>query len=431
MKAKSFFALVAAALTLAACAPKAPVVDPVFEVTGAAIKGNKIVAAAEGATAKFTVNSNLSWEAKSNAEWLSITPASAEGDKVNAKKVTVEVVVAANTATESRNTTIELNAPGYEPLTVTLAVEQEGLVPVLNVYEADMDPIANEEIVECDATEFILNIESNVAFTTTSSEAWADVTELQDPQNTSAFLSGSIKFEANEGEARSTVITITPAGGLQPVSFTLTQEAADQGPIGVLYEALFGYSGKYYYWSKGCYFQYDPKGTWNDGDSDFNAQLVDFASAWEDEQFKLNGYIIPCFWDDTEMVMNVGTYYSFASYTASAEDAENWSSSGVKEGDVLDVFLYAKEYYVPFDYVQYNDGTHGLAEQTAGMLQAVLATETSLIAYFPAKVSLTAFQEAAVAQNSPKFSVAKGSLKPVAFEKPISLNGRTIKHVVR
>lgn len=434
MKTKSFFSLIAAAFVAVACQPKGPEFTPSFEVNGASLKDGKIAVEAAGANAKLAVASNVSWAVDASEDWVVVTPAKADITDKALKTTEVTVAVSANEAYEPRQATLTLSATDVNLPSIVVTINQDAAVKpetIFQVLDSKLAEVTSLDVEGAAGSASVI-VNANVSWTAAADAAWCTI----EPAN--ATIAGyeetptavTISYEANDGEARSCNVTFTPAEG-EPVVVAINQDAADEGPIGVLYEALFGYSSKYYYWSKECYFQYDPQGTWNDGYVDFNAQLVDFASTWEDEQFKLNGYVIPCFWDDTEKVMNVGSYYSFASYTASAEDAENWSSSGVKEGDELDVFLYASDDYIPFDYVQYNDGTHGLVEQTAGMLQAVLATESSLIAYFPAKVSLTAFQEATVAKNSPKFSATKGSMKPVAFEKPISLNGRTVKHAVR
>lgn len=429
MKAKFYLSLLAAVLFAGSCSNDngdAPVVEPEVTMQGdLELKPTTLDVLNEGSQYTMQLTSNVSWTMATDAEWITVTPSSKEIKDAKADTTVVTITVAENKVTKPREAVVILSYGNKDiPYTFSQGAADQ---PVLTLFAEDGETELPAKVqVEADATELTIVAVGNVAWEATTTEEWVDLTAFQNP-SADKSLTSSIYFEANtEENAREAVIIVTPAAesGLEPISFTLQQKGNAKIDIfSVDYEALFGYSGKYYYWSKKTEFKEDE--LWNDGDTDFNAYLAGFASQW----FEGKAYTIPCFWDEAKETMRIGTYYTCGEYTATAEDAEQFAAQGVKEGDKLELMTYStnttsEEYLVDFKLVQFNDGTIGFNEVTAGELQIVVVFGNKLLAYMPARVALTAFQEIAASsrRNAPKANMNFGSTRPISFDKAIKLD---------
>jgi hypothetical protein len=158
------------------------------------------------AAGSYTVNitSNVSWTATSSETWCSITPASGDGNG------TLTIIVAANTAIETRTATVTVKAGA---LTKTVTVTQLGATPVLSVNTTEIN-------VPASATDSTIYITSNLAWTATSNETWCLITP------TSGNGSGTLTITVAENTAIETrTATITITAGTLTGNVTVTQDA--------------------------------------------------------------------------------------------------------------------------------------------------------------------------------------------------------------
>lgn len=165
---------------------------------------NQNVAAPAGTTS-FSVTSNNSWTAVSNATWCTVTP-SGTGTG------TLQANYTENTTTTTRVATITVSASGTSPINVT--VTQAGTTATLQVTPSNQNVTATAGTTTFDVT-------TNSAWTASSNATWCLVT-------TSG--SGTGQLQANYTEnlntaVRTATITVTVAG-LTPVTVTVTQAAA-------------------------------------------------------------------------------------------------------------------------------------------------------------------------------------------------------------
>jgi uncharacterized protein (TIGR02145 family) len=116
---KKTYSLLLAALALltmaASCGKDEPIVDPVDELS---ITPASINATPAGGTYILTVTGNMTWTATDDAEWLTLSPASGEGNG------TINVEVTGNTTVEARNATVTVAAGA---LTETVTIVQEAV----------------------------------------------------------------------------------------------------------------------------------------------------------------------------------------------------------------------------------------------------------------------------------------------------------------
>jgi Leucine-rich repeat (LRR) protein len=154
------------------------------------------------------VTANAEWTAQSNAEWLTVSPASGAGDG------TVTVTIERNTFTEGRTGTVTLRA-GL--LVKTLTVTQAS-APSL---EIDKTTISTGTGVDSHT----LAVTANTAWTAQSNVSWVTLSPASGTGNGTI----NVTAEANTStEGRTATITITI--GSLTITVTITQEGVPTSP---------------------------------------------------------------------------------------------------------------------------------------------------------------------------------------------------------
>ena len=163
---------------------------------------NQNVSSSSGTTS-FEVISNVAWTTTSDQPWCSVTP-SGTGNG------TITVAYQVNTGTTSRVATITITGPGVSDIVVT--VTQSVPPPSLIVT-----PL-NQNVASSSGTTSFMVI-SNVAWTSSSDQAWCSVTSSGTGNGTVTAA-----YQANGGTtSRVATITITGSGVSNQV-VTLTQD---------------------------------------------------------------------------------------------------------------------------------------------------------------------------------------------------------------
>jgi len=155
----------------------------------------------------FSVDSDLDWTSSDDASWLSVSPASGNGN------ATLTASYDANGTTSSRTATITVTGGG---ITRTVTVVQAGQTvdPFLTVSPANHDVTVNGGSVT-------FSIESNVTWSVTDNTDWLAKT----PKDGTGNGTLTANYEANNtANIRVATITITGAGITRTV--TVTQAAA-------------------------------------------------------------------------------------------------------------------------------------------------------------------------------------------------------------
>ena len=132
-------------------------------------------------TLTVTVESNIEWKAKSNADWITVSPASGQ-----AGKSTLTVKVEGNFSVEPRNAEIEIRNEQYDVLH-TIAVTQEKFSPKI-------EPDTKE--IQCDIVgkTLTVSVESNIEWTAESGADWITVSPASGQAGKSTL---TVKVEGN------------------------------------------------------------------------------------------------------------------------------------------------------------------------------------------------------------------------------------------
>lgn len=154
----------------------------------------------------FTVTSNTSWTAASNATWCTVSPPSGNGNGV------LTAVYEENTTIYQRVATITVTASGVPPVNVT--VTQAAAGPYLSV-------IPQNQNVAATAGSTSFNVSSNTSWTATSNQTWCTVT----PSGTGNGSLIATYTENTSTTQRIAEITVV-APGVTPVVVTVTQAGA-------------------------------------------------------------------------------------------------------------------------------------------------------------------------------------------------------------
>ena len=104
--------------------------DPII-ITSLTVDKTSFSAEATASNEQIAILSNKDWTAKTNATWLSISPSSGKADS----KLSVDISVSANPATEARSATITITAADKS---AEVKVEQKGkvIIPGLDIADA-------------------------------------------------------------------------------------------------------------------------------------------------------------------------------------------------------------------------------------------------------------------------------------------------------
>jgi len=154
-------------------------------------------------TTGFSVASNVAWTSSSDQAWCSVTP-SGTGNG------TITAAYQENPGTTVRTATITVMGPGVSNKVVT--VTQSGALPSLIVT-----PL-NQNVTSSSGTA-VFDVVSNIAWTSSSDQAWCSVTSSGTGNGTITAI-----YQANTGaSSRVATITITGSGASNQV-VTLTQD---------------------------------------------------------------------------------------------------------------------------------------------------------------------------------------------------------------
>lgn len=167
------------------------------------------IAAAKGSTATFAINANTNWTVSSNQTWLTVSPASGNGNG------TVTVTGAVNAATSERTALVAVSSAEGSSQTVT--VIQAAAPKTLTVTQTNLDVSA----IEGSTASF--TIVSNTSWVVTSDKNWLTVS----PASGSGNRAVTIKVEANPLlTTRSAIVTVS-ASGVDSKTVTITQAAGE------------------------------------------------------------------------------------------------------------------------------------------------------------------------------------------------------------
>ena len=163
--------------------------EPVIELDTESIKS-----IASGTTKNVTVESNISWEASCDADWVTITPAS--GKKGTA--TTVKVEVAENTKTVAREAVIKVSNAEYK-IEKQIAISQEAFSPVLSVSTESIS-------ASVEGTTKSVTVEGNISWEASCDADWVTITPAKGAKDTSTL---KIEVIANtKTVARDTVVKV-------------------------------------------------------------------------------------------------------------------------------------------------------------------------------------------------------------------------------
>lgn len=162
---------------------------------------NQNVSSSSGATG-FTVVSNIEWTSSSNQAWCLVTTSGNDNGTIRAE-------YQENTGNNARTATITVKGSGVKNQTVTLT--QAGTAPSLIVTPLNQNVTSSLGITS-------FNVASNVAWTSSSDQAWCSVTP-------SATGNGTIiaTYEAHTGTGPRTATITVMGSGVSNQVVTVTQ----------------------------------------------------------------------------------------------------------------------------------------------------------------------------------------------------------------
>lgn len=127
------------------------------------VSTESISAPAAGTTKSLTIQSNISWEASCDADWVTVTPTNGENGTS-----TLKVKVAEKTNTGARETVVMVSNSEYN-IEKQIAITQEGFIISIKTDISWID-----DIPACGAT-YSFNLESNGSWIASCSANWATV----------------------------------------------------------------------------------------------------------------------------------------------------------------------------------------------------------------------------------------------------------------
>jgi plastocyanin len=168
---------------------------------------NQNVTPAAGST-NFSITSNISWTASSNATWCTVTSSGTGNGTLTAN---YEV----NSQTSQRIATITISGPGVSDQVVT--VTQSGAAATLAVMPPSQAVTALSGMAE-------FSVASNSSWTATSDAAWCSVTSSG---SGNGLLTAT--YEENTSYSERTANITVSVSGLSPVIVTVVQDASTVG----------------------------------------------------------------------------------------------------------------------------------------------------------------------------------------------------------
>jgi hypothetical protein len=164
---------------------------------------------AAGSNALSTnLTSNISWTATSNQAWLTVDPASGNGN------ASLQMTASANTTFVSRTATVTVSAAGVPDQVITIV--QDAAVPAVAVSATTLSIAAPANSTKS------FDITANTTWTVTSSAAWLTANLASGSGNSAVVLTA----QANPvPTTRTATVTITGLN-VAPKTITVTQDAA-------------------------------------------------------------------------------------------------------------------------------------------------------------------------------------------------------------
>jgi hypothetical protein len=167
-----------------------------------ALPAQQTIASSNNASTSYTVfTSASSWNATTNASWLTI---STSGNTMDV------IALSGNTTTAPRTATITITASGFTPKTVTIT--QLANPPYINIYPSAVN------ISENNGSSASLTVFSNIAWNASTTASWLNVSG----NVTSGFITATANSANNTTAFRTAIITVTGAG-VANQSVTVTQ----------------------------------------------------------------------------------------------------------------------------------------------------------------------------------------------------------------
>ena len=187
------------------------------------VSPNSFDVGVEATTKTVTIESNISWTAKTSKSWIYVSKLSG-----SAGTTTLTIDIGANTSTSSRSGYVEFYNSEYN-VSKRVDINQIAFSPELSVSPNSFD-------VGVEATTKTVTIESNISWTAKTSKSWIYVSKLSGSAGTTMFTididantsissrSGYVEI-FNEEHNISKRVTITQSA----LSFNVTPESIDVG----------------------------------------------------------------------------------------------------------------------------------------------------------------------------------------------------------
>jgi hypothetical protein len=176
-----------------------------------AVSSNSVnIAAPAGSTASVAVTSNTAWTTASNQSWLTVSPTSGSNNGA------LTFTAAVNTASTTRQATVTVSGTGVNPVSITITQAAAATTNTLAVSSNSVNIAAPA------GSTASVTVTSNIAWTAASNQSWLTVSP------TSGSNNGTLTFTAAANTASTTrqaIVTVSGTG-VNPVSITVTQDAA-------------------------------------------------------------------------------------------------------------------------------------------------------------------------------------------------------------
>ena len=199
---KLLAAAILIALSFSSCKKDEPAVSHFLKADK-----SEIILTADGSSDVFNIESNVDWEIDNSASWLTVSPASGNG---NAK-----ISVSAGKATEDRSATIQINATKVNLTPVKVTVKQSAPVgksikvsPETLDFKADGSETKTVK-VECDGAWTTSNYPENVTVTPANGSGNTDVSISLKKNPSSSKIECSVTFGSGSAIAK---VNITQQG---------------------------------------------------------------------------------------------------------------------------------------------------------------------------------------------------------------------------
>jgi|GEM_PF-1956626 len=165
------------------------------------------VALANGSTASFNVNSNISWSVVSSQSWLSVSPENGSGNG------TVTVTAEANPTASARTAIVTISGSGVTSQTVT--VTQLAGAATLSVSTNSLN------VASANGSTATFNVTSNISWTAASDQSWLTV----NPANGTGNGTVTVTAQANSTATTCTATVTVSGSGVTSQTITVTQAA--------------------------------------------------------------------------------------------------------------------------------------------------------------------------------------------------------------